>query len=412
MSGLKVLMLSWEFPPNISGGLGVACYGLSRALARQGAKITFVVPSPVPRSPKFLRLISSQSIAIEKSESSQQKELDFEQFPSAYFDPDEYQLWLQEAYDSGYSKVQIYGPDLFSEIERFSRAVAELAEREYFDIIHCHDWLTIKAGIEAKKRLGCPLVFHIHSIEYDRNPTPNPKICELERQGVGFADVVICVSNYTKRRVMEFYQAPESKLRVIYNGIELKTSSPPLRSKKKRKRFQQIIFLGRLTWQKGPEYFIETARLMLEKRRDLRFIFIGWGDLVYQLVERVAELGLGSHILFAGFLEERAVKKLVSRSDLFLLTSVSEPFGLAVLEAIIQGVPAVISAQSGVSEILEAVPRANYWESERYCEYALELLSSPELCQKQILSSWEKIKEFSWERAGRLCREQYQKLLV
>ena len=301
---------------------------------------------------------------------------------------------------------------MFQEIEKLAQAGLKLTEQEKFDLIHCHDWLTFKAGIAIKQKTGLPLFVHIHSIEYDRNPNPDPKICEIESQGVGIADLVFCVSHYTKSRLVQYYQVPESKIVVVYNGIELRRKAPPKRAYSSRKRFQQIIFLGRLTWQKGPEYFIEVARLMLERKRNLRFIFIGWGDMVYWLVERCAQLGLSNHILFAGFLEESQVRKLVRRADLFLLTSVSEPFGLAVLEVLVQGVPAVISAQSGVSEILEAVPRANYWESERYCEYALELLSSPELCQKQILSSWEKIKEFSWERAGRLCREQYQKLLV
>jgi len=407
---LKILMFGWEFPPFISGGLGNACYGLTKALSKKGAKIIFLLPAPVKTSPRFLKLVSSQQVLKGEKLDLQFPEPTEESYPAGYFSPLEYLLWRDEAQETGSRKAQIYGPDLFQEIEKLAQAGLKLVEQEKFDLIHCHDWLTFKAGIAIKQKTGLPFFVHIHSIEYDRNPNPDPKICEIESQGVGLADRVFCVSNYTKSRVIQYYQVPESKITVAYNGIELRRKAPPKRTYSSRKKFQQIIFLGRLTWQKGPEYFIEVARLMMERKRNLRFIFIGWGDMVYWLVERCAQLGLSNHILFAGFLEESQVRKLVRRADLFLLTSVSEPFGLAVLEVLAQGVPAVICRQSGVSEVLDYVPKANYWESELFCEYGFELLNSPQLAKKQVERSWEQIKSLNWEQAGEICWQEYQKL--
>lgn len=404
-------MFGWEFPPLITGGLGVACHGITRGLAQLGTKITLVVPRYTSRYPKFLKLVSADKI-LAASQMGQEIDL-AEIIPliSSYISPEDYENWYKKAFaDSSPLKV-LYGSDLFREIDRFALAGSIIASKTKFDIVHCHDWMTSKAAIVAKKILGVPMVMHVHSIENDRSVFCNPAVSEVEKQGLDAADCVLCVSRYTMDRVKKIYGIPASKMAVVHNGIDLKNYPPP-RVNMSRKRVRQALFLGRITWQKGPDYFAEIARLMLDKRRDLRFVLAGWGDKAIPLIDRIANLHLGSRILFAGFLNEADVKSLFRVSDLFIMPSLSEPFGLVALEALSQGVPAVLSRQSGISEVLETVPNADYWDTQKFAELGLRILDSPAQSQKMLDQIWPELKHMNWERNGKIIIEHYNKLIA
>jgi len=407
---LKVLMFGWEFPPLISGGLGVACHGITRGLAQQGVKITLMVPRITDRTPKFLKLVSAERV-LSAHHSGQSLDLS-EIIPviSAYIRPEEYEAWYRQALASGVPTRLLYGPDLFYETEKFALAAGILASKTRFDLIHCHDWMTFKAGMAAKKVLGVPLVLHVHSIENDRSVFCNPAISEVEKQGLEAADCIICVSHYTKARVKQIYKIPESKMHVVHNGIDLKNNTIPT-VRTARRRVQQGLFLGRITWQKGPDYFVETARIILGRKPAMRFVLAGWGDKAIPLIERVARWGLGSKILFAGFLNEHDVKRLLNTSDLFIMPSISEPFGLVALEALSMGVPALLSRQSGISEVLTTIPCADYWDTEKFARLGMELLDNPSLGQRQINEIWPKLKDLNWDKNGKAILQHYQRLV-
>lgn len=390
----------------------MACYGLTKAISRQGAKITLVMPRYYEKSPKFLKIVSTESIQQKFTSGKTLEKQEIMPILSGYIRPEDYELWYRESAEAGSKAILIYGPNLFAEIDQFASLGKLVAEKGEFDIVHCHDWMTYPAGIYVKKTLGLPLVVHVHSIEADRAPYPNPRVMEVEKMGLESADLIMCVSRYTLEQVKRHYQIPESKMVVVHNGIDQNECLIPVRRRQKRmKRFRHVLYIGRLTWQKGPEYLVDIARRMLEKRKDLRFVIAGWGDLAQPIIEKVAEMGLGDRVLFGGFLKEIDVKKLIRNSDLFLMPSVSEPFGLVALEALCQGVPAVISKQSGVAELLNDVPKADFWDTELFAKFALELLDSPKLAQKQIKSVSPVLEKLNWDNSGRICMEHYQKLI-
>ncbi len=388
----------------------MACFGLTKAIARQGGKITLVLPRYYEKSPKFVKIVTTDSVLEKLRSGKSLKKNEVMPLISGYLRPEDYEQWYKESATSGSKAKLIYGPDLYSEIEKYAWMGQKIAEKGDFDIIHCHDWLTYQAGVAAKKILGAPLVMHVHSIEADRAPFSNPRIFKIEKQCLNQADLVMCVSRYTLEQVKKNYQVPESKLVVVHNGVDLAGSARPGKRPDRAKKVRQILYLGRLTWQKGPEYLVEIAKLMLEKRKDLRFILAGWGDLAHPIIERVAEMGLGDHILFGGFLDELDVKKLFRNSDLFLLPSASEPFGLVVLEALSQGVPAVISKQSGVAELLDGVPKADFWDTNQFARLSLELLESPELVDQQLKSILPTLEQLNWNRSGKVCMDNYKSL--
>jgi len=403
-------MFGWEFPPLISGGLGVACHGITRGLAQQGVKITLMVPRYIERTPKFLKLLSAERVLHARQAG---KDIDISEIIpliSAYINPEDYEDWYRKAFASGSPTRMLYGPDLWYEMEKFALAGSIVASRTHFDVVHCHDWMTFKAGMAAKKILGVPLVLHIHSIESDRSPFDNPRVAEVEWEGMYAADCILCVSNYTRQRVHDIYRVPLSKMHVVHNGIDLKACATP-RVKTSRRKMQQGLFLGRITWQKGPDYFVETARIMLRQKPSLRFVLAGWGDKAIPLIEQVARWNLGHKILFAEFLNETDVKRLLNNSDLFMMPSLSEPFGLVALEALAMGVPTVISKQSGISEVLTTIPSADYWDIEKFARVGLELLDHPELGQKQLNEIWPSLEHLSWDRNGKTILQHYQRLV-
>lgn len=364
---MKVLMLGWEFPPRIAGGLAVACYGLVKGLVHHGAEVTFVMPLRTGEEPtNGYRLLGAQEIPIPYThtvelppfwhqvtfygvrtalgpylEQLAEPVLRFESVPQP----------VPPASETGELFLEFsgkYGPDLLSEVYRYAYAVSHLAEEVDFDIIHAHDWLTYLGGLWLKAKTGKPLVVHIHATEYDRSgENPNPEVRAIEEMGFQGADLIIAVSFYTRALVAEKYGIPLEKIWAVHNAVLPKDRQPIQRPVSRRK---VVTFLGRVTHQKGPEYFVEAAARLAPYVPEAHFVMAGTGDLLRSTIRRVAQLRLGARFSFTGFLPPAEVERLFDMSDVYVMPSVSEPFGISALEALRAGVPVILSKQSGVAK--------------------------------------------------------------
>ena len=403
---MRLLMLGWEFPPYISGGLGTACYGLVCAMERLKMETLFVLPMAIDnhRSGDASPATVSHAKALSPG-SKRAGRVTLKAIPSWFSSPyptsmkprDAQPLWAtQEPCSSrappvhrgrslrlvGTGAMGGYDGDLTARIWDYADRCVSLTQQESFDVIHAHDWMTFPAGMALAARSQRPLIVQIHATEFDRSGEQhmNPALYEVERRGMEAAVTVITVSHLTKRTIVERYGIAPEKVRVIHNGIELKASSaltPAIPHKEKT-----VLFLGRITMQKGPEFFVEAAARVLERFDNVRFIMAGWGDLGPQVVEQVAALGLGDRIHFAGFLRGKEVERAYRMADVYVLPSVSEPFGLTVLEAIQYGVPVILSKTSGVGEVVPTgVLRCDFWDTHDMASKILAVLRHPELAE-------------------------------
>ena len=432
---MRVLMFGWEFPPAVSGGLGVACYGLTRALHAAGVKLFFVLPKvgSSDGGPGHLDLLSCDKYI---SIPSVREQIHAEGNPLGsivgvdtilrpYVSESDYEVLLREntgeaecpesgggQKSAGWSFKGSYGSHLMQEVFRYSSMASVFAKRFEHDVIHAHDWMTAFAGLAAKKISKKPLVLHIHALELDRSAgNPNQKIYEMERLGMLSADKVIAVSRYTKELIIEHYGIAPDKIRVVYNGLLRRASlgaKPRIRAKKKEKT---VLFLGRITRQKGPQYFVEAARIALECRKDLRFVVAGSGDMLPAMKRRVRELGIEGHFDFLGFLNAEEVKDVYAASDVYVMPSVSEPFGLAPLEAMDCGVPVVLSRQSGVSEILKHVLKVDFWDSREIANKILAVLSYDSLATQLKEMGAREVRGIRWEGSGEMVLDLYKELV-
>jgi glycogen(starch) synthase len=408
---IKTLMLGWEFPPYISGGLGTACYGLTKAMGRMGMEVTFLLPRMGP-----VRMAANPEMTLE----SGFPHVRLRAVPSslmAYGRRGNPRSTQQATAGTGVLEEDPggpapYGPNICEEVQRYAMRVMKIAESEEFDVIHAHDWMTFPAGMALAARSQRPLIVQIHATEFDRSgeQNMNPALYEIERRGMEAAVTVITVSHLTKRTIVERYGIAPEKVRVIHNGIELKASSaltPTLPHKEKT-----VLFLGRITMQKGPEFFVEAATRVLERLDNVRFIMAGWGDLGPQVVEQVAALGLGDRIHFAGFLRGKEVERAYRMADVYVLPSVSEPFGLTVLEAIQYGVPVILSKTSGVGEVIPTgVLRCDFWDTHDMASKILAVLKHPELAEHLRQRAYEEIRPLTWDAAARKCLDVYREAL-
>ncbi len=353
MSKLKVLMFGWEFPPFKSGGLGTACYGLTKGLARNGVHVTFVMPATPERArAKFVKLIGASNIAktvkIRKIESPL----------LAYMTSASYDEWHHFSV-SGSKKKQVYGRNLFEEVQRYAALAKYIAKEEEHDIIHAHDWMTYQAAINAKKISKKPLVVHLHATEFDRTGgNPDQRISHIEWTGLKEADKIITNSNYSKQNIIKHYKINPDKIDVVHWGIDdiQTTEYKPV------KKDKTVLFLGRVTIQKGPDYFIEVAKKVLEYEPHTRFVIVGDGDMLPRIINRAAELEITDKVIFTGALAGEDVHKAFQTADLYVMPSVSEPFGLVALESLKNGTPILISKQSGVSEVLQHALKVDFWD--------------------------------------------------
>ncbi len=432
MNRLRVLKLGWEFPPLINGGLGVACLGLSQALAKS-VDLTVLVPMSSPEADfeKFtlrgLNQVRMEEIEIAEDRYRYQSFAQVRQIPvflNPYEDGQlapastpipESSVTFQERLFSKTSREQLevfkigelYGPNLGRKVVEFSKIAAKLALLEEFDIIHAHDWMTFLAGVEVKKATGKPLVLHIHALQYDRSGADDfGWIYEIEKYGMEQADCIIPVSRYTGEIIANHYGIPAAKIRPVHNGAE------PVASFATKKKFPEklVLFLGRLTSQKGPEFFLETAARVIARYPNVRFVVAGTGDKLRPLIETGAFRGLGSHFHFTGFLDKEKVHDLLSMTDVYCMPSVSEPFGLSALEAAQFGIPAVISKQSGVAEVLKGALLADYWDVELMAKHIYDLLTDSDLRANVVEQAKHDIAASTWDAAAAKVLKIYQEV--
>jgi len=428
---MKTFMLGWEFPPFISGGLGTACYGLSKALDQLGVKITFVLPKAEPaHHAEHLKMISAKD-AVQSNgvKTSLFKDVKFYTIASPlrpYTSPDTYEqqvtstALLKEKNAAGpgqehcdcLNNADNYGGDLYDQINRYAEKVAQIAEAEDFDIIHAHDWMTYPAGIAAAGISCKPLVVQVHATEFDRSGEHiNQSIYDIERQGMHLASKVITVSNLTKNIVVERYGVEPEKVEVVYNGVERNNNCcfipPPL-----EKTDKIVLFLGRITMQKGPEYFLAAAKKVLEVIKNVKFIMAGSGDMMNRTIELAARLGIGSKVLFTGFLRGDDVRKAYQMADLYVMPSVSEPFGIAPLEAMQSNVPVLISRQSGISEVLANALKVDFWDINEMANKIAAVLKHPPLQQTLKKNGFSEVVKFRWEDSAAKIKKIYEQLLV
>lgn len=398
-------MFGWEFPPKSSGGLGTACYGLTKGLSSLGVHITLVLPKNQETSN-----FNDEHLSIVSAEDSQGT---FEirtinSILNPYMSSKSYSF--HKAANSRNFSEALYGQNLFEEVERYSNAAISIAEQEDFDVIHCHDWMTFKAGMNAKEISGKPLIIHVHATEFDRtaNQGVNETVYEIEKQGMQYADIVLPVSNFTKNKLIRDYGIPEEKIRVVHNSVDscyINDTSEDFPIKKKNKI---VLYLGRITIQKGPDYFLEAAKKVLELEKNVVFIMAGSGDMEPRIIEKVAELGISNHFLFAGFLKGEDVDRAYKMADLYVMPSVSEPFGITPLEAAKNKTPVIISKQSGVSEILKNCLKVDFWDIDEMANKIISVLRHSELKQELSENAFKEIKNFSWNEPARKCVEAYE----
>jgi glycogen synthase len=396
---MRILMFGWEFPPFKSGGLGTACYGLTRGLSTKGVEIVFVLPSSQEVSGEFMKkFVFADKVKIRRIDSK----------ITPYMGTVEYSESINEVHNGKKKKVAIYGNDLFEEIERYAVEARRIAMEEDFDIIHAHDWMTYKAGIEAKKVSGKPLIVQVHATEFDRTgDNPNQGVYDIEKYGLQEADKIIAVSNYTKQKIIEHYGINSDKISVVYNAVEQEDKASPFKIKTGEKI---VLFLGRITLQKGPDYFVETANRVLKYYPNVKFVISGSGDMHSKMVRRVAELGIGHKVLFTGFLSGDDVDKAYKMADVYVMPSVSEPFGITPLEAIKNGTPVIISKQSGVSEILKNALKVDFWDIDELTNKIIAVLHYPPLSNTLLYHAKEEVKQLTWEKSAERCIEVYNEV--
>jgi glycosyltransferase involved in cell wall biosynthesis len=406
-------MFGWEFPPHNSGGLGVACFGLSRALSRQNADIIFVLPQKIPAAADFMRVVFPENYLSRKN--IRKSRLASDLLLHAYVTSQEYKEQLEKV--SLLKGVMTYAQDLYSEVRRYGLMARTIAKKESFDVIHAHDWLSFPAGIEAKKVSGKPLIVHVHATEFDRcgGPDINRRVFEIEKEGLEKADGIIAISEFVKNNIIQNYGADPKKIRVIHNGVDEEdyAADPGMHEGLEafKKAGQKIVlFLGRITIQKGPDYFIEAASIVLRYNPKVIFLVAGSGDMERQMIRKAAELGIADKVIFTGFLRGKEWLQVFRAADLFVMPSVSEPFGLVALESMVNGTPVLISKQSGVSEVARNVLKTDFWDTEEMANKILAVLGSEGLPAVLKKEGYFEARTISWSEAAKKCLEFYNQL--
>lgn len=428
---MKVLMFGWEFPPHISGGLGTACYGLTRGMATiPGLDVLFVVPKAFgdEDKSKVEDIIGANNISISNKKlrvSHLSKQLDYIEVDSKlvpYVDPEDFWKlrslnvgetfrFLQTDGEGKFHFTGKYGTTLLEEIRNYAIIANLIAQENEFDVIHAHDWLTYPAGIAAKEATGKPLVVHVHATDFDRSGgSVNPVVYDIEKRGMEAADKVITVSNLTRNIVIEKYGIPAEKVVTVYNAVdpiknEFNNYSP------KGVNEKIVTFLGRITMQKGPEYFIEAAYKVLQKMDNVRFVMAGSGDMMEKMIRRAASLKIMDRFHFTGFLRGQDVYSMLRMSDLYVMPSVSEPFGISPLEAMQSNVPVLISHQSGVSEILTYAIKTDFWDIDAMADAMYAVLNYPSLNQVFAKYGKEEVDSLKWENSAQKIKKIYDSVI-
>ena len=427
-------MFGWEFPPHIAGGLGTACYGMTRGLARNGVDVTFIVPHAYgDEDQRFTHVVNASAVvALDGSTGSGADDIlekmsfihiDSNMVP--YISPEEYESYHEQYVKSGrktwsttdawkqrYTFSGKYGANLMEEVARYAVVAAQVARdlEGQFDVIHAHDWLTYYAGIAAKRVSGKPLVVHMHATEYDRSgENVNTQVYAIERAGMHAADRVIAVSNLTRNIVINRYGVPAEKIVTVHNAVRFAQNSGKVPERGVTDKV--VTFLGRITYQKGPDYFVEAAAKVLKRIPDVRFVMAGSGDMMNHVIRRVARLGIADRFHFTGFLRGEDVHKMFQLSDVYVMPSVSEPFGISPLEAMRSNVPVIISKQSGVAEVLDYAVKVDYWDVDALADAIYGLIKYPALSGMFASKGLEEVTNLKWNDAAAKIKSVYEAVI-
>jgi glycogen(starch) synthase len=393
---MKVLMFGWELPPFNSGGLGVASLGLSKALVGQGVEVTFVLPKKIDVASNFMKIIFADEHPQEH----------VAQLLNGYITSKKY---------SQMAKIYGWGGSLMDEVLFYGELARRIAKEQTFDVIHAHDWLCFPAGIEAKKVSGKPLVVHVHATEFDRSGEKiNQAIFEIEKMGMEAADKIIAVSQFTKNIIISRYGINPDKVVVVWNGIETgnfrETAHPDIVQMVRQMNCKMVLFVGRVTMQKGPDYFVDAAWRVLQFNPNVVFVMAGSGDMENQIIRHAVDLGISDRVLFTGFLRGPELDAVYKGADLFVMPSVSEPFGITALESVTHGTPVLLSKQSGVSEALHNALTVDFWDTEEMANKMLSVLGYDSLHECLSCEAMREIPKINWDAAASKCFELYKSL--
>lgn len=405
-------MLGWEFPPYFAGGVGVVAEALTRALSAQGVEITYVMPrGRGPGHAPHMRLLAATPSLSPGAVSL----VSVPSFLGPYDTRQAYTRDVTVALAEGEKKGRrgpLYGADLLSEVNRFAEDVVQMVAEQglTFDLIHAHDWTTFPAALALRKATGKPAVVHVHITEFDKSGShhADPAVYAVERRGLHGADRVICVSHFTARQCIERYGVPADSIAVIHNAVE---TGGPGRHSMPEDETPLVLFVGRMTLQKGPDYFLDAARRVLDVRPDVNFVMAGEGDMLPFLIERSAAIGLNQRMAFTGFASRDEVRQLYDRAAVFVMPSVSEPFGLVPLEAMDRGVPTIVSRQSGVSEVIQHVFKVDFWDSEATAARILAALQYAPLATELRRQGLREVRRITWQDSAAKTRHLYHDLL-
>lgn len=429
---MKVLMFGWEFPPHIAGGLGTACYGIVKGLAHNGVETMFVMPSASGDEDKSAAdIINASDVPVEITDTMNVDDfLDKVQFVHIgtnmvpYLDPEEFHTLVEEDrkrqvrdftvnYGHTYKFSGKYGSNLMEEVARYAMVGGTIAmtHKDEFDVIHAHDWLTYNAGIAAKRLSGKPLVVHVHATSFDRSSDNNidTRVYEIEKRGMEAADKVITVSDLTRNIVITKYGIDPAKVVTVHNAVDFSGRSEV--KVEKGVKDKVVTFLGRITFQKGPEYFIEAAAKVLKRCDNVRFVMAGSGDMMNRSIRQVARLGISDRFHFTGFLRGNEVQKMFALSDVYVMPSVSEPFGISPLEAMRSGVPSVISRQSGAAEVLKYAFKVDFWDVDAMADEIYALLQYSALSQFASKFGYDEVNTLKWNNAAAKIKSVYESVV-
>ncbi|MEK7059924.1 MAG: glycosyltransferase family 4 protein [Patescibacteria group bacterium] len=397
---MKVLMLGWELPPHNSGGLGIACYQLCKALCQRGLDIEFILPYNAEHGIDFMSITAAHPQGVS----------DVIRSGIAY---DSYKYILEDGSE--------HWLNIHDQQHLYEHAVARLVEEREFDIVHAHDWLTFRAALRVKQLKNCPIVLHVHSVESDRAGSPhgNPAVREIESIALHMADQVVAVSEHTKRAIMRDYGVPADKIEVVHNSIDADAIEPlddqnayHYLTTMKSLGYRVVVNVGRLTIQKGLPNLLRAAKEVIQHQPKTLFLIVGSGEQYYELIELAAELGIGQNVLFTDFQRGKNWRDAFAIGDLFVMPSVSEPFGLTPLEAIGYGTPALLSKQSGVSEVINNCLKVDYWDIDEMANKITAVVSSDSLGYELWRNSYQEYEKLSWAEAGQKIQNIYENHLA
>ncbi len=424
-------MFGWEFPPHIAGGLGTACEGIVKGLAYNGVETLFVMPSASgDEDQSATTIINASDVAVDTVSTSISEYLDKVKFIHIgtnmvpYVNPDEFETLVEEErkrqvkdfkinYGTKYKFSGKYGSNLMEEVARYAMVGGTIAlqHKDEFDVIHAHDWLTYMAGIAAKELTGKPLVVHMHATSYDRGDENHidTRVLDIETRGMLAADRVVTVSDLTRNIVINKYHIDPAKVVTVHNAVDF--SGRENISVERGVKDKVVTFLGRITFQKGPEYFIEAAAKVLKRTENVRFVMAGSGDMMNRCIRHVARLGISDRFHFTGFLRGKDVQKMFALSDVYIMPSVSEPFGISPLEAMRSNVPSIISHQSGAAEILKYAFKVDFWDVDALADDIYALLSYPALAKFAEQKGFDEVNALKWNGATAKLKTVYESVI-